>query len=151
MPLVESIFRLIIKCQIKDLPLKNTYLLTIGLHILYLISDTIHNLLFYHIGLRDPFKSNCFKTLFFGQKNIIKNKVLTIKRQEFKTCLTTLNYALTLFSKAGQFPSFFWQPLQPTSKRNKITMRLRTNQESYAHRHSHGIYRCIKIRGIHFT
>jgi hypothetical protein len=37
--------------MVLDSPLKNTYLLTIGLHILYLISDTIHSLLFYHIGL----------------------------------------------------------------------------------------------------
>jgi hypothetical protein len=64
MPFVKSIFRLIIKCQIKDLLSKNTYLLTIGLHILYLINDTIHSLLFHCIGLRDPLESNCFKTLF---------------------------------------------------------------------------------------
>ncbi len=151
MPFVKSIFRLIIKCQIIDLPSKNTYLLTIGLHILYSITDTIHNLLFHHVGLRDPFKSNCFKTLFSEQKNIIKNKVLTIKCQEFKTCLTTLNSTPTPFSKAGQFPSFSRQPLQPTSKRNKIIMKLRTNQESNIHKHSHGIYKSSKIRGIHFT
>jgi hypothetical protein len=34
MPFVKSIFRLIIKCQIISLPSKNTYLLTIRLHIL---------------------------------------------------------------------------------------------------------------------
>ncbi len=37
--------------MVLDLLSKNTYLLTIGLHILYLINDTIHSLLFYHIGL----------------------------------------------------------------------------------------------------
>ncbi len=73
MPFVKSNFRLITKCQIKDLPSKNMYLLTICLHILYLISDTTHSLLFHHIGLGDPLKSNCFKTLFFEEKNVVKN------------------------------------------------------------------------------
>jgi hypothetical protein len=30
-------------------------------------------------------------------------------------------------------------------------MKLRINQESDIHRHSHGIYKSSKIRGIHFT
>ncbi len=91
MPLVKSIFRLIAKCQIKDLPSKNMYLLTICLHILYLISDTTHNLLLHRIGLGDPLESNCFKTLFSEELSAIKNKVLAIKCEEFKTCPTTLN------------------------------------------------------------
>jgi hypothetical protein len=72
MSFVKSIFRLIAKCQIKDLPSKNTYLLTIGLHILYLISDTTHSLLFHRIGLGDSLESNCFKTLFSEEKNVAK-------------------------------------------------------------------------------
>ncbi len=94
-----------------------------------------------------------------NKKNIIKNKVLTIKCQEFKTCLTTLNSAPTPFLKAGKFPSLqfirynfiFLTNVKPTNKCNKITMRLRTNQQSYAHKHSHGIYKSTKIQEIHFT
>jgi hypothetical protein len=121
MPFVKSIFKLISKCQIIDLPSKNTYLLTIGLHTLYIISDTIHSLLFHHVGLRDPFKSNCFKTLF-----------------------SELHFA-------NLDNSLIFSGNQPSSECNKIIMRLRTNLESYAHKHSHGIYRSSKIPGIHFT
>ncbi len=69
MPFVKSIFRLIAKCLIKDLPSKNTYLLTIGLHILYLSSDTTHSLLFHRIGLRDPLESNCLNVIFRRKKH----------------------------------------------------------------------------------
>jgi hypothetical protein len=53
-PFVKSIFRLIVKCGKKDLTLKKVYLLTLGLHILYLVTDIAQSFLFHCIGLRDP-------------------------------------------------------------------------------------------------
>jgi hypothetical protein len=57
---------------------------------------------------------------------------------------------LKWISRIIPYKKKFRQPLQPSSECNKITRRSKTNLESDAHRHSHGIYRSSKIQGIHF-
>jgi hypothetical protein len=48
---------------------------------------------------------------------------------------------LKWISRSIHYKKKFREPLQPTSKCNKITMKLRTNQEPCAHKHSHINYK----------